>query len=293
MAEEGESSGPRTPEEAAAAAEENNPSGTDSPAEGSQGEDGADVIAPQELTAVRLFGRLAPPVYLESYEGSEEESELYSEGDESEEHSDEEAYSGDHTGDGEDSEAFSEAPASGNGETADSAGDDTITFENTDGDVIAPVVITGEETTDDGTGAPENDMSGYAENTARSTSEDMLKSESGAVLVYIPLVEGLTFSRIEVGQTVPGQNSRVFDMLDTFRTYVINTGNVPDRIVIGDNMDLSVLYGGAEVRLGTGDYLDERLNELKYIHPHLAGLTGTLHLENFDGSQDEVIFSKK
>lgn len=285
------SSGPRTPAEAAAAAEEEGTSGQDPSSE----ESGADVIAPQELAAVSFFGRLTPPIYLESYEGQEEESEIYSGEDESEDYSEdysEEGQSEESSGD-EDYSEGEEYSTSDEEENSSDSGDETITFSDEEDGVIAPVVITGEETEEGGEEAAETETSSVTETPARSTAEDMLKSESGAVLVYIPLVEGLSFTRIELGQTIPGQNSRIFDMLDTFREYVLNTGNVPDRIVVGDKLDLSVHYGGAEVRLGTGDYLEERLNELKYIHPHLAGLTGILHLENFDGSQDEVIFSKK
>jgi len=290
-AEEEASSGPRTPAEAAEAAEEEGVSGQDPSSE----ESGADVIAPQELAAVSFFGRLTPPVYLESYEGQEEETELYSGEDESEDYSEdysEEGQSEENSGD-EDYSEGEEYNTSDEEENSSDSGDEAITFSDEEGGVIAPVVITGEETEEGGEEAAETEPSSVTETPARSTAEDMLKSESGAVLVYIPLVEGLSFTRIELGQTIPGQNSRIFDMLDTFREYVLNTGNVPDRIVVGDKLDLAVHYGGAEVRLGTGDYLEERLNELKYIHPHLAGLTGILHLENFDGSQDEVIFSKK
>ncbi len=225
-------------------------------------------------------------------EDYEDGSNSYEEASSGEDYDSESDYGGDSEGEssGEDYDSGSDYDEEDSGEDA-SQDPETITFEDAD-DVIAPVVITGEETSE-GETASEADKPAQTETAARSTAEDMLKSESGAVLTYIPLIEGLSFDRIEVGKTVPGQNSRVFDMLETFQSFVVKTGDVPDRIVVGDKLDLSVFYGGAEVRLGTGDYLDERLGELKYIHPHLAGLTGILHLENFDGTQDEVIFSKK
>lgn len=57
--------------------------------------------------------------------------------------------------------------------------------------------------------------------------------------------------------------------------------------------NLTVTYGGVHVNLGKGDNIESRVAAIGKTLPSIAGLSGILHLENYDGTQNRFIFSKK
>ena len=109
----------------------------------------------------------------------------------------------------------------------------------------------------------------------------------------IPAVEGLNIQKKpELGQVLPIANTRVFSMLSMLLNRIEgNADLVPDKAVIGSGTTLTLVYGEVRVQLGNGEKLELRLKELAGILKELDTETGgTLHLENYDGSQRGIIF---
>ena len=52
------------------------------------------------------------------------------------------------------------------------------------------------------------------------------------------------------------------------------------------------MMGRVTVLLGKDIYMEEKLSELKDLLPNLDGLSGTLHLEEYDSTKDSIIFTK-
>lgn len=126
------------------------------------------------------------------------------------------------------------------------------------------------------------------------TSGDVLVSADKALEGDgIPPVEGLSFTTdVEVMKRLPITNSKVFSMLGMLlnRTEVMEE-MIPDKVVFGDDSAMSLIYGDVTVLLGTGEKLEMRLRELSGVLKELlTGYKGTLHLENYDGSQNGLIF---
>ena len=109
---------------------------------------------------------------------------------------------------------------------------------------------------------------------------------------YIPFIEGLVFSEAAVGETLPVADPGVFKTIGSLKN-IVNKNNIPpDRVAFAEDGTLSLVYGQASVLLGADENLEAKLEELTGILPKMTDLSGTLHLENFDGTQDRVIFDK-
>lgn len=109
---------------------------------------------------------------------------------------------------------------------------------------------------------------------------------------FIPLVTGLPIDFIAVGDPILVPNRLTFRMVETVKHFADTNERKPNRIRFLEDQSMSLIYGGAEILLGSGANLELRLEELSGILPKLEGLRGTLHLENYDGTQDRIIFDK-
>ena len=51
-------------------------------------------------------------------------------------------------------------------------------------------------------------------------------------------------------------------------------------------------YGDVKVMIGNKLGIEDKISHLYGILPNTEGLSGTLHLDNFDSSKGEVVFTK-
>lgn len=154
--------------------------------------------------------------------------------------------------------------------------------ENTEEAVVAPDEII-QPSAVPGSGETEND-------SAQKTWEIDTSAKGGN---YLPLVKGLVFSEAVVGYPLPVQYDRVFSSIAVLKSFVDRSGYVPDDVVFDQEGNLTVTYGGVQVNLGKGDNIESRVAAIGKTLPSIAGLSGILHLENYDGTQNRFIFSKK
>ncbi|MCI8515008.1 MAG: cell division protein FtsQ [Lachnospiraceae bacterium] len=110
----------------------------------------------------------------------------------------------------------------------------------------------------------------------------------------IPLITGLTFERIALYQELPVPKRAVFEeilnLTQLLKLYEIPAGQIyfdPQNratLTMADQTDgegnLRNL-AGVKVLLGDRNNMEEKISELKNQIPHLYGLTGVLHLENY------------
>ena len=153
-----------------------------------------------------------------------------------------------------------------------------------------------EEMTSDDTGEPsaeeetviQDDMN--VPGTSEAQTWDIDTSAKGGN--YLPLVEGLVFSEAVVGYPLPVQFDRVFSSIAVLKSFVDRSGYVPDTVSYTKNGDLIVTYQSAAINLGNGENIEQRVSVMGEALPSFVGLSGTLHLENYDGTQKRLIFSK-
>ena len=174
-------------------------------------------------------------------------------------------------------EEYEETEAEETGES-----DEEAAPESMDGAVVAPDEII-QPSAVPGSGETEND-------SAQKTWEIDTSAKGGN---YRPVVRGLVFSEAVVGYPLPVQYDRVFSSIAVLKSFVDRSGYVPDDVVFDQEGNLTVTYGGVQVNLGKGDNIESRVAAIGKTLPSIAGLSGILHLENYDGTQNRFIFSKK
>lgn len=111
----------------------------------------------------------------------------------------------------------------------------------------------------------------------------------------IPLVTGLTFERIALYQELPVPKREVFEEILNL-TQLLKIYEIPVAQIYFDARSQATLtmadgtgedggpqnLAGVKVLLGDRQDMEEKISELKSQAPHLSGLSGTLHLENYD-----------
>lgn len=182
----------------------------------------------------------------------------------------------------ENGEVYEETPEEENGETYEEIPEEETAEESTEaaenGEIIEPSVIS-------------EDSSIPAENSenAQRTWEIDTSAKGGN---YLPVVRGLVFSEAVVGYPLPVQYDRVFSSIAVLKSFVDRSGYVPDDVTYDADGNLLITYGQAQINLGKGDNIETRVAAVGKTLPSIAGLSGTLHLENYDGTQNRFIFSK-
>lgn len=215
----------------------------------------------------------------EEAEGSEEYPEEASQDADTDEWSEENDFT-DETAAEEAELPYKEYEETGSEETGEA--DEEADPEGTDEAVVAPDEII-QPSAIPGSGETEND-------SAQKTWEIDTSAKGGN---YLPLVRGLVFSEAVVGYPLPVQYDRVFSSIAVLKSFVDRSGYVPDDVVFDQEGNLTVTYGGVQVNLGKGDNIESRVAAIGKTLPSIAGLSGILHLENYDGTQNRFIFSKK
>ena len=109
---------------------------------------------------------------------------------------------------------------------------------------------------------------------------------------YIPVVTGLSFSAVSVGQPLTVLFTNVFPGLRELKKYVDEGGYEPDSVEYTLDGEMLLKFGGITVNIGSFSEIEEELYAMNNILPSLEGQSGILHMENYDGSSNRLIFSK-
>ena len=107
---------------------------------------------------------------------------------------------------------------------------------------------------------------------------------------------GIEAGKIELGNYLTVRNTKMFSMLAMLRARIdVNETMMPDLVRFDDDGAMSLIYGDVTVLMGSGEKLELRLKQLAGVMPELlsGSYKGTLHLENYDGSQKGLIFDQE
>ena len=108
----------------------------------------------------------------------------------------------------------------------------------------------------------------------------------------VPLIDGLSVKSVKVGQKPKGINSKKLNTILSVGKMLEKSEQKPDRLVFNDMNQLVLYYGEVEIRLGSDENMDEKMNRLSGILPQLEGMEGILHLENITEDTAGVVFDK-
>ena len=112
----------------------------------------------------------------------------------------------------------------------------------------------------------------------------------------IPYVTGLDpNAEIVIGEKLPcARLKKKLTMLSSLRERIDQGLDTPDSAAFSKDGALTLTYGDVSVKLGDGSHIDLRLAKLADILPILErdDYSGTLHLEQYDGTQKNIVFKK-
>ncbi|SDN15696.1 cell division protein FtsQ/DivIB [Lachnospira pectinoschiza] len=123
--------------------------------------------------------------------------------------------------------------------------------------------------------------------------KDGIVVESSTELIdSVPEVQGLEYSSIVLNKKIEVADESIFDKIlelaQGFDKYDLDV----DSIFFDSEGNIYVYIGSVKVAMGNTDDYSERLFELKQLYSKLNGMSGTLYLDEFDGSQSSIIFKK-
>ncbi len=112
--------------------------------------------------------------------------------------------------------------------------------------------------------------------------DGIIVESANEALPDVPLITGLKFGQIVLYQKLPLEKEEIFqEILNLTQILTINHLQV-DRIQYGRYGEITLYMKGIEVLLGSGGNLNGKVAELKDMLPQLEGVSGILHLEDYD-----------
>lgn len=110
----------------------------------------------------------------------------------------------------------------------------------------------------------------------------------------VPEVDGLNYDSIVMYDKLKVPDEAIFGRLNDFSQYLKKYEIPADKINITNVNEFSVKIDNVNVLLGKYDNLmPDKLYELKCMIPEFTGLSGTLHLEDYDGKQNDILFKEE
>ncbi len=142
----------------------------------------------------------------------------------------------------------------------------------------------------------EKDIVGYVTylgNYMYFDKDGIIVESSTTVLDGVPKISGLQYDHIILHEKLPVARTDVFrsilNITRLLKKHEINT----TQIAFGDAMEITLYFDNVKILLGEDDNLEEKVVGMKSIIPKLAGLKGTLHMENYDENTKNITFEKE
>lgn len=126
--------------------------------------------------------------------------------------------------------------------------------------------------------------------------EILAYADSGSL--NLPLIYNLA-SAGTVGEIIETDDYTVLNTLHALMNSFEKYGIMPNSINVNTETETAgdetiktytMYFGTIEVLLGPDEYLEEKMRRVAAILPNLTGMTGTLHLENYDEDTENIIF---
>ncbi len=116
----------------------------------------------------------------------------------------------------------------------------------------------------------------------------------------LPKAEGVTVDALETGVPIKAASDELTEGIVETADHLATYGMDIDRICVTEDGDITLDAGdGIWIDLGKPIFISEKITELSNILPELRklheeeGITGTLHLENYDMTQTTIYFSEE
>ena len=108
----------------------------------------------------------------------------------------------------------------------------------------------------------------------------------------IPLVTGLQFNSVVLGEPLPVENAEVFQYILELTNLINKYELTVDKIYFSPDSEMTLYIGSVLVSLGDSTLLTEKMTKLRDMYDELDGLSGTLHLENYTSDSSVITFTR-
>lgn len=117
--------------------------------------------------------------------------------------------------------------------------------------------------------------------------------ENSSILTKgVPLITGLDFDYVILGEKLPVENDVIFDNIMTITKLLTKYELTADKIYFASDSDMTIFFGNVRVALGDTGNLEDKIMNLPEILKNLEGKSGTLNMKNYTESSDKVIFKE-
>ena len=113
-----------------------------------------------------------------------------------------------------------------------------------------------------------------------------------AAMKEAPLVTGLSFDSAQLHEILPVADKSVFYTILGISRMINKYDITPDAVNFDENMQITLTYKELTVDLGADQQIEEKLARVAAILPSLEGKSGILHMEDYDGSSQNIVFSQ-
>lgn len=129
----------------------------------------------------------------------------------------------------------------------------------------------------------------YMDNYLYFDKDGYVVENSSIKTAGIPLVTGLDFSYMMLGEKLPVESEEIFTGIMDITKLLSKYELIADKIFFASESDITLFFGEIKVVLGDTGKLEEKIMNLPQFLSNLNGKAGTLHMENYeDGSS--VVF---
>lgn len=108
----------------------------------------------------------------------------------------------------------------------------------------------------------------------------------------IPEVTGLQFEYIVIGEKIPLENKKIFDILLELTQLIIKYELNISRINIDSDNQFIIYMGKVRIELGTGDMLNEKILDLHDMKNEIQDVDGVLNMREYDKNRKGYTFKK-
>lgn len=133
----------------------------------------------------------------------------------------------------------------------------------------------------------------YLENYMYFDKDGIVVESSTEILQDVPFITGLNFDHIILHERLPVEEPSIFKTILALTQSIKKSDIVPDKIFFDKDTNIILYYEKVRVLLGDNSNLEEKIVRLQYLLPDLTGLSGSLHMENFNKDTENITFERE
>ena len=106
----------------------------------------------------------------------------------------------------------------------------------------------------------------------------------------VPEITGLHFEYVQLYETLPVENGEIFKEILTLTQLLEKYEICADKIYFDPDMNVTLYFGNAKVRLGNDSHIDEKIMQLSVMVPAIEGKSGVLDMSDFNENNKTLTF---